>query len=201
MKNTGYSIKKDFTMLALLLVPVAVAINVVGGNIANVLKLPMYLDMIGTIFGAMLCGPWVGALIGFTTNMFLGMTNPTLFPFAITSVIVGLLTGYLSRKGMFSNIWKWLFSAVLITIISTIVSAPIIVLVFGGVTASGASLVTATLLASGQNIWTSVLSSDGVASVLDRIISLTITAAILKVIPDRMMIKFGCGANFIKEKN
>ena len=58
MEKKKYSIKEDFSMLALLIIPVGVAVNFVGGQLASILKLPMYLDTIGTIFAAMLCGPW-----------------------------------------------------------------------------------------------------------------------------------------------
>lgn len=64
MEKKKYSIKEDFSMLALLIIPVGVAVNFVGGQLASILKLPMYLDTIGTIFAAMLCGPWVGAVTG-----------------------------------------------------------------------------------------------------------------------------------------
>ena len=50
MEKKKYSIKEDFSMLALLIIPVGVAVNFVGGQLASILKLPMYLDTIGTIF-------------------------------------------------------------------------------------------------------------------------------------------------------
>ena len=56
MGEKKYSIKDDFSMLALLVIPVSVAVNFVGGQLASILKLPMYLDTIGTVFAAMLCG-------------------------------------------------------------------------------------------------------------------------------------------------
>ncbi|NLV47950.1 MAG: ECF transporter S component, partial [Clostridiaceae bacterium] len=57
-----YSIKTDFNMLALLFIPIGVAINFVGGQLASLLKLPVYLDTIGTMLTAILAGPWVGAV-------------------------------------------------------------------------------------------------------------------------------------------
>lgn len=50
MKQKKYSIKDDFSMLALLIMPVGVAVNFVGGQLASLLKLPVYMDTIGTIF-------------------------------------------------------------------------------------------------------------------------------------------------------
>ena len=194
------SIKDDFSMLAILVIPVAVAVNFVGGQLASMLKLPMYLDTIGTIFAAMLCGPWVGAVGGGLTNIILGFTNPVNFWFIPVNVIVGLTTGWMSRKGWFVKPVTTVIGIVLMALISAVASAPITVLVFGGVTGGGTSLVAATLMATGVNIWASVMSSDGLFTILDRLISYAICMGVIKVIPARTLVKFGCGAFYIKEK-
>lgn len=200
MKEKKYSIKKDFTLLALLLIPIAVAINFAGGQLASLLKLPLYLDTIGTIFVAMLCGPWVGGLAGLITNLVLGIANPIFIPFAIVNVTVGLVTGYLARKGMFANWWKWIISMVLMALASIITAAPIVVIMFGGITSSGTSLITATLMATGAGIWGAVISTELVFTVIDRIISFGITFLILRVVPERTLIKFSIGEAYIKTK-
>lgn len=140
MEKKKYSIKEDFSMLALLIIPVGVAVNFVGGQLASILKLPMYLDTIGTIFAAMLCGPWVGAVTGGLTNVVTGIANPVNFAFIPVNVIAGLVTGFLARKQMFSVWWKWLISMFVMAWVSIIVSAPIVVLVYGGVTGGGTSI-------------------------------------------------------------
>ena len=43
------TIKDDFTLLAILLIPIAIAINFICGNLALALKLPLYLDSIGSV--------------------------------------------------------------------------------------------------------------------------------------------------------
>ena len=125
MEKKKYSIKEDFSMLALLIIPVGVAVNFVGGQLASILKLPMYLDTIGTIFAAMLCGPWVGAVTGGLTNVVTGIANPVNFAFIPVNVIAGLVTGFLARKQMFSVWWKWLISMFVMAWVSIIVSGPI----------------------------------------------------------------------------
>ncbi len=200
MSTKKRSIKEDFSMLAILIIPVAVAVNFVGGQLASLLKLPCYLDAIGTIFGAMLCGPWVGAVIGLVTNIVTGIANPVNFAFIPVSVVVGLVTGFLARKNMFSNWWKWIISMILMALSSIIVAAPIIVYVYGGVTGGGTSIIAATAMAAGANIWAAVIGSDGLFTVVDRVISFVISYLIIKVIPERTLIKFACGENYIKEK-
>ncbi|MEA4870391.1 MAG: ECF transporter S component [Christensenella sp.] len=195
-----YSLKKDFSMVALLLIPIAVAINFVGGQLASLLKLPFYLDTIGTILAGMLAGPWVGAVAGALTNVVTGIANPVNFYFIPVNVVVGLVTGFLSRGNMFSKWWKWIISMVLMALASIITAAPIVVLVFGGITGGGTSLLTATLMASGQSIWKSVISVELVFTVLDRIISYVICWLIIKVIPMRTLVKYSCGEFYISKK-
>ncbi len=195
-----YSIKDDFSMLAILIIPVAVAVNFVGGQLASMLKLPMYLDTIGTIFAAMLCGPWVGAVGGALTNIVTGFANPVNFWFIPVNVIVGLTTGWMSRRKWFTKPLTSLMGIVLMAVISTVASAPIVVYVYGGITGSGTSLIQATLMAAGTNIWTAFFSTEGIFTCLDRLISYAISIAVIKVIPARTLVKFGCGALYIKEK-
>ena len=192
MEGKKYSIKEDFSMLALLIIPVGVAVNFVGGQLASLLKLPMYLDAIGTIFASLLCGPWVGAVTG--------IANPVNFAFIPVNVIVGLVTGFLARRQMFQVWWKWIISILIMAAVSIVVSAPIVVLMFGGVTGGGTSIITAAAMAAGANIWAAFFGTEGVFTVLDRVISFLICWAVIKVIPARTLIKFGCGSNYIKEK-
>lgn len=199
MEKKKHSIKDDFSMLALMIMPVGVAVNFVGGQLAGLLKLPVYMDTIGTIFTGMLCGPWVGAVTGCLTNIVIGIADPTGFPFIPVSVVLGLVSGFLSRKNMFGNWWKCVISAFILGISSTIVSAPIVVLVYGGVTGAGTSLLTATALAAGANIWEAVIGTAGIFTVIDRIIALVISILVIRVIPARTLVKFGCGSNYIKE--
>lgn len=101
----------------------------------------------------MLCGPWVGAVTGGLTNVVTGIANPVNFAFIPVNVIAGLVTGFLARKQMFSVWWKWLISMFVMAWVSIIVSAPIVVLVYGGVTGGGTSIITAAAMADGANIW------------------------------------------------
>lgn len=194
------SIRNDFSMLALLVIPVAVAVNFVGGQLAYLLKLPLYLDAIGTIFGSILLGPWVGAVIGLLNNVVKGLTNPVAFAYAPTSIALGLLTGYLARRKMFTKIWKTIISLILMALISIVVSAPISVLLYGGITGGGPSMITAAVMATGRNIWVSFMAGEGLFNAVDRVISLGLCLAIIKVLPERTLIKFSLGENFIKKK-
>jgi energy-coupling factor transport system substrate-specific component len=97
-------IRADFGTLTLTLIPVAIVINIVVGQIVqNVLKLPIYLDSIGTILVAILAGPLAGALTGVISNILWGVifSTPTIIPFALTAAAIGLMAGFLAQLGWF----------------------------------------------------------------------------------------------------
>ena len=78
--------------------PIAIAINIVlGVTVQQVLKLPIYLDSIGTILVGVLAGPLAGALTGILSNLIWqyapGIGGGTIGPFAITAGVIGLLAG------------------------------------------------------------------------------------------------------------
>jgi len=60
---------RDFTTSVLSLMAVAIAINIAVGSVIFALRLPIYLDSIGTVLVGALAGPWAGALTGILSNL------------------------------------------------------------------------------------------------------------------------------------
>jgi hypothetical protein len=101
-------VRRQFTTRVIVLMPVAIAINVVlGATVQQGLKLPIYLDSMGTILVGVLAGPLAGALTGILSNLIWGYLLPspigstTIGPFAITAGVVGLLAGLWGQLGLF----------------------------------------------------------------------------------------------------
>ena len=68
---------ETFSMMVILLIPVAIAINIVGGQMTSILKIPVDLDMIGVILVGALAGPLPAAVTGVLTNLINGIFDPT----------------------------------------------------------------------------------------------------------------------------
>jgi energy-coupling factor transport system substrate-specific component len=90
--------------------PIAIAINIIlGQTVAAALKVPIYLDSIGTILVGVLAGPLAGALTGALTNLLWTYVLPAPFhsdyaaPFFIVAVEIGLLAGIFGRFGFFRS--------------------------------------------------------------------------------------------------
>jgi energy-coupling factor transport system substrate-specific component len=173
------------TTLIVTLIPVSVALNIVGGYIASALRLPVYLDMIGTAISAIVLGPWWGALVGILTNSGSALiSGPVSLPFALVNVVGALLWGYGVRSWKLGRtIPRFFLLNIIVAVACTIVAAPIIVLVFGGATGSGADALTGTFLAVGQNLVGSVFSSNILTSLADKIIAGFVALAIIEALP------------------
>lgn len=204
MANKKYSIKDEFTMITILTIPICVAVNVVGDQIVQLLKLPIFLDVIGTILVGMLAGPWAGAVTGILSNCVMGITdNPTLIPFAITSASIGLAAGFFSRKDWFEpkKVWKIIVAVIVMDLLTICTASPITIFAFGGVSGNGGqSVAIAGLMAAGSNIVSAVIGTDLWVNALDRAIGLVVAYAVIRVIPDRTLIKYALGDKYTKKK-
>ena len=92
---------------ALALIPLAIAINIAIGQIVQTLKLPLYLDSIGTVLVGALLGPWIGLLTGALSNViwtFTGLPNSgPAINFAYVAAVIGLIAGFAGRAGLFQR--------------------------------------------------------------------------------------------------
>ena len=192
-------VKNEFSLISILLIPVAIAINFVGFQIAQALKLPMYLDSIGTMLVGLIAGPWVGAATGLLTNLINGVFNPVYFAFTPIAILIGVLAGLFSKYKMMTNPIKIGTSIVIMTLILTVAQAPIIVYAFGGATGTGSAAITAAFLASGKKIWESVFSSTIIVELADKGISLITAFLIAKSMSSRYLSKFKYGEQYIRK--
>ncbi|MDD5499341.1 MAG: hypothetical protein PHT91_00510 [Candidatus Nanoarchaeia archaeon] len=90
-KNWLERLMGEFSTTALVLIPICIGINQIGRLISTALQLPIYLDTIGTVFMAMLAGPWVAGVGGFLTNVVTAIAygRPTSVFFGIVQLAVG----------------------------------------------------------------------------------------------------------------
>ena len=191
MKKFFDSIKSDFNTMTWVLIPVAIAINVVMGQIVALLKLPVYLDSIGTMLVAALCGPWAGALTGTFSNIIWGLAiDPNAFPWWPVAFFIGLVTGFCAKAGLFKNWWKVAITGFLVALTAAVVSTPIAVYLYGGITASGSSFITAYLLQTGRGVFESVFSTNFLVEPVDKISTALLAFAIVQGLSRRFLARF-----------
>ncbi|WEV67011.1 energy-coupling factor transporter transmembrane component T [Bifidobacterium sp. ESL0769] len=178
-----------------MLIPIAVGINLIGGTLCSTLKLPLFMDMIGTMVIACLSGPWVAALCGLLTNVFLAIVaNPVYLPYALSSVLCGLVIGYMVKAGLLKKLWGILLIWLACSAVNTVTASAITVFVYGGATGvNGTSLLTAALTVAWKNILISVFSSSMLENLIDKGITLVIVSIVVRKIPRRFMSQYASG--------
>jgi hypothetical protein len=98
---------RDLSTSTLVLMSVAIAINIAIGAITVLLRLPIYLDSIGTVLVGALAGPWAGALTGLLANLIWsilpvpGGAGPVIAFFAPVAGVIGLMAGFWGSRGVF----------------------------------------------------------------------------------------------------
>ncbi len=175
--------KKKFSVYHICFIAMAIVINIVGGQIALLLKLPIYLDSIGTFFVGAVLGPVYGMLPNLISGLVMGFTTDVYsLYYAPVGILLGLVTGLVYKKFKPTKA-RILLAALIITIPTTIVSASITAFLFGGITSSGSSIIVQVLSKTPLGLVGSSFVVQFITDYLDRAISLYIVALIKKPMP------------------
>ncbi|NLW47394.1 MAG: ECF transporter S component [Firmicutes bacterium] len=183
---------RGFNTPSLVLIPAAVGINYIGKYFATVLKLPLWLDSIGTVLASILAGPIVGALSGAINNIISGLTvDPVAFIYAITSIAIGLTTGILANKDYFSSFQKAFGAGIIVAVVAAIVSTPINIWFWNGQTGNiwGDALY-AFLVAHQHPVWLASFLDEIVVDLPDKIITVIFSYIIFKSLPQKLTYLF-----------
>ncbi len=184
-------IKKDFTTLTLVMIPVAIAINVAVGQLVILLKLPLYLDSIGTVLVGLLAGPWAGAITGTISNLVWSITGlfPQAWAWAHVAAIIGIFAGLFGR--FFKRTpWLWFAGGLATGITAALLSAPVSAYIYGGVTGTGQDFIVGLFRATGASIIESTLGQGIVSDPLDKFVTFLLVFLVVLGLPRRFLLRF-----------
>jgi len=169
--------------LWLVLVPIGIALNVVGGMLNTALKLPLFLDTIGTMLVAVTCGPWLGALAGGLTNVIMSLSNPADMAFGLVNVAIGLIVGYVAIWRGYRDWITPLIAGVLTAVVASILGPWIAVYVYGGLTGGVLDIAVAGLMKSGQEVFSAVFISRLLPNIADKLLSAYLIFFVILALP------------------
>lgn len=205
--------KRTLGTYQICLIALAIVINVVGGQLALALRLPIYLDSIGTIMIGAVLGPWCGLIPGLLGGLIMALTGDiySLY-FAPVGMIIGFMSG-LAHTGLSGlkradgtsvgnkisrvlslghinggkDIAIMVVRAFMISLPGTVVSALICTVLFGGVTSSGSAVLVQFLAAKTPlGMTASIIVVQFLTDFCDRVVSLALVMAMLRVLPVSM---------------
>jgi energy-coupling factor transport system substrate-specific component len=193
-----------FTTPRLIVIALGAALNFSIGTIVYLIKLPIYLDSIGTILTALLLAPdrkaafvcaWAASWMSLAVS---GLVNPFLPWFAATDVAIALVTALVTLRA--ADIFRArplrpvpfaasvLVCGAVTGIVAAIVSAPVVVYLFGGVTGSGSAFVVAFFLKTGQQLMSAALLSGLTADPIDKILQVLFAALLYRATPGDLLV-------------
>lgn len=170
---------------SLALVLTCVLMNLGLGALVAAVKLPFYLDSIGTVLGAYLGGLWVGVAVAVLSVLIGSLYSPTLWAYAGTAVLVAGYVRVVTPWGYLRSVWRTAAFGLLLGGVAAVASAPVTVLVWQGASLTGADVVTAFFSAAGQTLADSVVLGGLSTDPVDKLLTSLVALAVVRRVPRR----------------
>ncbi len=175
--------KHKVSVYRLCLMGMAVVMNAAGAQLALTLRLPVYLDSIGTVMAGAMLGPFYGMIPSLLSGVLLGMTIDiySLY-FAPAGMVVGFMAGMAWKMRLAEKGRMWLAGAV-VAFPGTLVSSVICAVMFGGITSSGSMVFVQLLARTPLGMTASIFLVQAVTEYADRLMSIFFVAVLMKSLP------------------
>jgi energy-coupling factor transport system substrate-specific component len=197
----------------LIAIALCAALNFSIGSIVYLIKLPIYLDSIGTILCALLLFPdrragfvcaWMSGALSIVLSALL--INPFVPWFELTDVAIALFSAFATARAaeVFrarpihapTFVGNVLLYGIATGVIAAIVSAPVVAYLFGGVTGSGSAFLVALFLKTGEKLLNAAILSGLAAEPIDKTLQVLFAALLYRATPNEFIRMLRTGYNF-----
>lgn len=106
----------------------------IGGHVFTLIcPVPFWLDTVGTMISACLCGPIVGGAVGFLSNLISRICfGGTSIIFSLINIIIGAAVGWLTKKGICGTLFGALCTGILMGVITVACAVPVNCILYDG---------------------------------------------------------------------
>ena len=166
-------------------------INIGGSKLSLELKLPVFLDSIGTMLTAALGGVIPGIAVGFLTNVFGGISDYTTAYYGVLNVLIALAAASFQRREMFRRSGGVIIAILSFTLIGGGLGSVLTWMLYGSGFGEGISSALAHRFYDGgiSSVLLAQLAADMLIDLLDKTISVLIVAIVLHLVPDALQQK------------
>ena len=182
--------QKQSRKYVVLLCIAGLTINVLLAQLAKELKLPLYLDNIGSTLAAALGGYLPGIIVGFFTNLVNGIGDYTTAYYGSLTVLIAIASAWFAERDYYSfrKPWRLLVIIAVFAFIGGGMGSVLTWALYGFEFGSGLSAPLAQrILDSGvQNQFLAQFSADILVDLVDKSITVLVVAVVLHVIPDSL---------------
>ena len=187
----GNKISDEFSGPMLPFIAFCVALNLTVGQITAALKLPVYLDSLGTVLLAVLSGPVSAIVAGSFANLLASaFGNPPMMFFIPVIVLIGGITGIIAKLGWFRRWYLVVLGGILLGIPTAGLSSLISAYVFGGVTMGAADFIVLFFRSQGFTLHESTLLQAFIMDPADKVMTFLIVFALTRNLPSRLLARF-----------
>ena len=185
---TGASMISKITGNTWLLIALGAALNGAIGTVVQIFKWPLYLDITGSLIVGAMSGLLPAVLSAALGVLILGVTTtPVALAYIGTAVLVSAAAVLLRRRGFMTRwlptlLWGGFFLGPL----STILSVPVTVYLFGGVTFAGSDAWTLAFVTMGDTLLEAVVKGAIGWDALDKALASFMAYFIYRRIPDNL---------------
>jgi energy-coupling factor transport system substrate-specific component len=192
-----------FTTPRLVAIALCAALNFAIGVMVYLIKLPVFLDSVGTILCALLISShrmvavvcaflagFIGVVLSIPINPFLPWFTATVLAIALVSALLTANAAETFRARPLpvpAFVGKVVLYGVLTGIVAAIVSAPVVVYLFGGVTGSGSAFVVAFFLKTGERLLNSALLAGLTTEPIDKTLQVLLAALLYRATPQQFI--------------
>ena len=187
--------ERKFTVVKQCMIAIGIVINIVGAFLALNLRLPVYLDSIGTVLVSGLLGPVYGMVTGVLGSLISGITFDiySLY-YAPVQLFTGLMAGLVFRTVWLKG-WRLPIGSLAVSLPTSVVSAMITAFLFGGITSSGSSYLVVLMNNLGMNLTLSCFLVQVLTDYGDKLIAVILVTATLRSMTTEMKLKIRGGRN------
>lgn len=161
-------------------------LNVGLGFAVSALKLPLYLDSLGTMLATALGGLWAGILCGLFSAIVGSVHTPTLWAYTGTMLAIAIYTSLLRSFGYLNKLLTTAFWGLGLGVVCAIISAPVTTYLWKGASLSGTDSVTAFLMAKGWSPFLSAILGSLSIDPIDKLLTSLVALALLRTVPSRL---------------
>jgi len=165
------------------LLAIGVGLNVLGGLLVDVLKLPIYVDTAGTMLVAVVAGPWWGALTGLLSNALLALWIPNDLWFGLANAAVGITVGYIVRARGFKDYLTPLLAGIAAGATAALVGAFVGTWVFGTTQGATLEVVSSGLAEVGGTVLTMSFAALLLTNIIDKLIAIYLVFYLTRAVP------------------
>ncbi len=168
-----------------------IILNLVGSQVAVALKLPVYLDSMGTVLAGVLGGYAPAIIVGYLTNLLNSFSNSSEIYYGLANVFIAIVAAFLAKRGWFKSLPLTLLSIPLFAVAGGGTGAAISYILYGSLAGEGATAILANLFASGGALGEvgTQLCANLAIDVIDKALTVLSVVLIYHLIPEDFLEK------------